>query len=507
VQDLFQNLMLGFSVALTLQNLFYCFAGVFLGTLIGVLPGIGPLATMAMLLPLTLVLPPISALIMLAGIYYGSDYGGSTTAILVNLPGEGSSVVTLMDGHPMAQQGRAGPALAIAAMGSFFAGCVCTLLVAIVGPPLASIALRFNSPEYFSLMVMALVCAAVVGSGSMLKSLAMVVVGLLVGIVGTDVNSGMPRFTFGVVELTDGIGIAVVAMGLFGLTEIFKNLGGPEMTQTILKGKITGLMPRWDDLRICAGPIARGTAIGAVYGPLPGLGGTISAFTSYMVEKKLAADPSRFGKGAIEGVAGPESANNACAQTTFVPMLTLGIPPSASMALMLGVMMMHGITPGPQVMTSKPDLFWGLIASMWIGNGMLLVLNLPLIGIWVRLLKVPYRLLFPIIVTMMGIGIFSLNNSGTDVLLAAFFGFAGYVLVKLDCPFPPLILAMVLGPLMEENLRRSLLLSDGDPSVFFTRPISATFMIATGILLVVFALPAFRRKTVEAVAPSKLDHA
>jgi putative tricarboxylic transport membrane protein len=499
MDQLLQNLALGFGVALTLQNLMYCFAGVFLGTLIGVLPGIGPLATMAMLLPLTLALPPISALIMLAGIYYGSDYGGSTTAILVNLPGEGSSVVTLLDGHPMAQQGRAGPALAIAAMGSFLAGCVATLLVAIIGPPLASIALSFNSPEYFSLMVMALVCAAVVGSGSMLKSLAMVVVGLLVGIVGTDVNSGMPRFTFGVVELTDGIGIAVVAMGLFGLTEIFKNLSGPHMTQTILKGRITGLMPRWKDLRTCAGPIARGTAIGAVYGPLPGLGGTISAFTSYMVEKKLAADPSRFGKGAIEGVAGPESANNACAQTTFVPMLTLGVPPSASMALMLGVMMMHGITPGPQVMTSKPELFWGLIASMWIGNGMLLVLNLPLIGIWVRLLKVPYRLLFPIIVTLMGIGIYSLNNSGTDVLLAAFFGFVGYVFVKFDCPFPPLILAMVLGPLMEENLRRSLLLTDGDPAVFFTRPISAAFMAATGALLVLFALPALRRTRREVI--------
>ena len=492
--DLLQNLVHGFSVALTLQNLFYCFAGVFLGTLIGVLPGIGPVATMAMLLPLTLVLPPVSAIIMLAGIYYGSDYGGSTTAILVNLPGEGSSVVTLLDGHPMAQQGRAGPALAIAAMGSFFAGCVATLLVAIVGPPLTSIALEFQSPEYFSLMVMALVCASVVGSGSLLKSLAMVVAGLLIGIVGTDVNSGVHRFTFDIVELSDGLGIPVVAMGLFGLTEIFKNLSGPHMTQTILRGRITGLMPRWEDLRTSFGPIVRGTTIGALYGPLPGLGGTISAFTSYMVEKKLAADPSRFGKGAIEGVAGPESANNACAQTTFIPMLTLGVPGSASMALLLGAMMMQGITPGPQVMTAQPDLFWGLIASMWIGNGMLLLLNLPLIGIWVRLLRVPYRLLFPVIVTMMGIGIYSLNNSGTDVLLAAFFGFVGYILVKLGCPFPPLILAMVLGPLMEENLRRSLLLTDGDPAVFFTRPISAAFMAATGALLVLFALPVLRRK-------------
>ena len=494
MEQLLQNLLLGFSVALSLQNLMYCFLGVFLGTMIGVLPGIGPLATMAMLLPLTYTLPPVSALIMLAGIYYGSDYGGSTTAILVNLPGEGSSVVTLLDGHPMARQGRAGPALAMAAIGSFFAGCVGTLLIALVGPPLANIALKFGSPEYFSLMVMALVCASVVGSGSLLKSLAMVVAGLLVGIVGTDVSSGKSRFTFGVSELSDGVGIAVVAMGVFGLTEIIRNLGSTQMTPTLLTGKIKGLMPRWEDLRICFGPMLRGSSIGAIFGPLPGLGGTMSAFTSYMAEKKLAKDPSRFGKGAIEGVAGPESANNACAQTTFVPMLTLGIPGSASMALMLGAMMIHGITPGPQVMTSRPDLFWGLIASMWIGNLMLLLLNLPLIGIWVKLLQVPYRLLFPIIMTMMGIGIYSLNSSGTDVLLMVFFGFVGYVLVKLGCSFAPLILAMVLGPLLEENLRRSMLLSDGDPSVFFTRPLSALFMIATAVLLLLFTVPALRKK-------------
>jgi len=493
MHDLLQNLILGFSVALTLQNLMYCFIGVFLGTMIGVLPGIGPLATMAMLLPLTFFLPPVSAIIMLAGIYYGSDYGGSTTAILVNLPGEGSSVVTLLDGHPMAQQGRAGPALAIAAIGSFFAGCVSTLLIALVGPPLASVALNFGSPEYFSLMLMALVCASVVGSGSLLKSLAMVAAGLLIGIVGTDLSTGMSRFTFGVVELSDGVGIAVVAMGVFGLTEIVKNLGGPHMTQTIVRGKIQGLMPKWQDLKTCFGPIFRGTSIGALYGPLPGLGGTISSFTSYMLEKKLAKDPSRFGNGAIEGVAGPESANNACAQTTFVPMLTLGIPGSASMALMLGAMIIHGITPGPQVMTSRPDLFWGLIASMWIGNGMLLLLNLPLIGIWVKLLQVPYRLLFPIIMTMMGIGIYSLSNSGTDVLLMALFGFVGYILMKLGCPFPPLILAMVLGPVMEENLRRSMFLSEGDATIFITRPISGAFIFATVALLIVFIVPALRR--------------
>jgi TctA family transporter len=494
MEDLLQNLLFGFSVALTLENLMYCFFGVFLGTMIGVLPGIGPLATMSMLLPLTFVLPPVSALIMLAGIYYGSDYGGSTTAILVNLPGEGSSVVTLLDGHPMAQQGRAGPALAIAALGSFFAGCVGTLIIALVGPPLAYVALNFASPEYFSLMVMALVCAAVVGTGSLLKSLAMVIIGLLIGIVGTDVETGKLRFNFGVPDLSDGIGIAVVAMGVFGLAEVVKNLSGAEVTQTILRGKIRGLLPRWEDLKISFGPMLRGSSIGAAFGPLPGLGGTISSFTSYMFEKKIAKDPSRFGKGAIEGVAGPESANNACAQTTFVPMLTLGLPGSASMALMLGAMILHGITPGPQVMTSRPDLFWGLIASMWIGNGMLLLLNLPLIGIWVKLLQVPYRLLFPIIMTMMGIGVYSLNVSGVDVMLMAMFGFIGYILMRLGCSFPPLILAMVLGPLMEENLRRSLVLSEGDPLVFFTRPISSGFMVATVVMLVLFSIPAIRRK-------------
>jgi TctA family transporter len=495
MEELLQNLVFGFSVALTLENLMYCFLGVFLGTLIGVLPGIGPLATMSMLLPLTFVLPPVAALIMLAGIYYGSDYGGSTTAILVNLPGEGSSVVTLLEGHPMAQQGRAGPALAIAAIGSFFAGCVGTLLIALLGPPLAMVALNFQSPEYFSIMVMALVCASVVGSGSLLKSLGMVLVGLLIGIVGTDLSSGKERFTFGVVELSDGIGIAVVAMGVFGLAEIVRNLAGPEMAQSILKGKIKGLMPRWEDLKISFGPMLRGSTIGALFGPLPGLGGTMSSFTSYMVEKKIAKDPTRFGKGAIEGIAGPESANNACAQTTFIPMLTLGVPPSASMALMLGAMIVHGIVPGPQVMTQRPDLFWGLIASMWIGNLMLVLLNLPLIGIWVRLLKVPYRLLFPIIMTFMAIGVYSLNSSGVDVLLMAFFGLCGYALSKLGCSFPQVILAMVLGPRMEENLRRSLQLSDGDPSTFFTRPISGGLMIATGVLLLVFIVPAVRKRS------------
>jgi putative tricarboxylic transport membrane protein len=501
--DLLQNLMLGFSVALTPENLAYCFFGVFMGTLIGVLPGVGSLASIAMLLPVTFVLPPVSAIIMLAGIYYGSEYGGSTTSILVNLPGEGSSVVTCLDGHQMARQGRAGPALAIAAIGSFFAGTVCTLLVAVFGPLLADIALKFGAPEYFSLMVMALTCAAVVGGGSVVKSLAMVTLGLLVGIIGTDVNSGMWRFTFGMWTLADGVSIAVVAMGVFGLTEIIKNLGDVEIPATLLQKKITGLMPRREDLRRAFGPILRGTAIGAFFGPLPGLGATASAFASYMVEKKISDDPSRFGKGAIEGVAGPESANNACSQTTFIPMLTLGIPGSGTMALMLAALTIHGISPGPQVMTAHPDLFWGLIASMWIGNALLLVLNLPLVGLWVRLVKVPYRLLFPVIMTMMGIGIYSLSANPADVFLMAFFGFAGYVFVKCRCSFPPMILGLVLGPLLEENLRRALLISRGDPSVFFTRPISLGFMIATGILLLLFLVPVFRRVRTEALADAE----
>ena len=492
--ELFHNLILGFTVAATPLNLLYCLAGVFIGTLIGVLPGIGSVATIAMLLPLTFTLPPISALIMLAGIYYGSAYGGSTTAILVNLPGETSSVVTCIDGHMMAKQGRAGPALAIAAIGSFFAGCVGTLLIAIAGPPLAEVALKFGAPEYFSLMLMGLVCAAVLAQGSLIKSLSMVTVGLLLGIIGTDVNSGMSRFTFGLQGLSDGLGFVVVAMGVFGLGEIVNNLGKKDLSRELLAKKITGLFPTWPDFKQSFGPMMRASLIGSFFGPLPGTGATISAFASYALEKKLAKDPSRFGKGAIEGVAGPETANNASNQTTFIPMLTLGIPGSASMALMLGAMTIHGIAPGPQVMTSRPDLFWGVIASMWIGNAMLLALNLPLIGIWVKLLQVPYRVLFPIIMTFMAIGVYSLNNYSFDVYCMALFGLIGYIWMKLKCEVAPLILALVLGPLMEENLRRALLISRGDPTVFFTRPISASFMAVTAIFILLFAIPMFRKK-------------
>ncbi|HEV7394370.1 MAG TPA: tripartite tricarboxylate transporter permease [Burkholderiales bacterium] len=491
--ELFNNLMLGFSVAFTLQNLWFCFIGCFLGTLIGVLPGIGPLATIAMLLPITFNVPPVSALIMLAGIYYGAQYGGSTTAILVNLPGETSAVVTCLDGYQMARQGRAGPALAIAAIGSFFAGSVCTLIIALFGPPIAEMALKFGAPEYFSLMLMGLVTAAVLAHGDMVKSLAMVALGLLLGVVGTDVNSGMARYSFGVAELTDGIGFIVIAVGVFAVSEIIANLGDKE-ERTIFTKKVTGLWPTWVDLKASAGAILRGTAIGAFFGVLPGTGPAIASFSSYMVEKKIAKDPSRFGKGAIEGVAGPESANNADAQCKFIPTLTLGIPASAVMALMLGALTIQGIAPGPQVMTQKPDLFWGLIASMWIGNLMLVILNLPLIGLWVSLLKVPYRILFPCIMAFSAIGIYSVNNSSYEIYLTAFFGVIGFLWLRFEMQPAPMLLGFVLGPLMEENLRRALLISRGDATVFLTRPISLGFVIATVLIIVVMGLPAIRSR-------------
>ena len=494
--QLFPNLVLGFSTAVSLQNLWYCFIGVFIGTLVGVLPGIGPLAAIAMLLPATFNLPPVAALIMLAGIYYGTQYGGSTTSILVNLPGESASVVTCLDGYQMAKNGRAGPALAIAAVGSFFAGTVGTILIALFGPPLAEMALKFGAPEYFSLMTTGLLASAVLASGSVLKAIAMIFLGLIFGIVGTDVNSGMSRFTFGASGLADGLSFVVVAMGLFGFAEILSNLekGQDAASRELLTNKIEHLYPTWRDLKLSVGPIMRGTAIGAFFGTLPGAGPTISAFSSYAMEKKVAKNPEDFGKGAIQGVAGPESANNAAAQCAFIPTLTLGIPGSGTMALMLGALTIQGIAPGPQVMTQRPDLFWGLIVSMWIGNAMLVVLNLPLIGLWVRLLKVPYRFLFPAILTFMAIGVYSVNNLDLDLYMTIFFGLMGYVFLKLKCEPAPLILAFVLGPLMEENLRRALLISRGDPTVFFTRPISAAFLIATILLLVFMVLPAVRKK-------------
>ena len=491
--DALSNLGLGFAVAFSLQNLAYCFVGVLLGTLIGVLPGIGPLVAIGMLFPLTFTLPAVPALIMLAGIYYGAQYGGSTTSILVNLPGETASAVTCLDGYQMARHGRAGPALAIAAIGSLVAGCVGTLLIALAGPPLGEWALRFGPAEYFSLMLMGLVAAGVLTQGDTVKGLAMVVLGLLLGLVGTDVNSGMARYSFGVLELTDGIGFTVIAVGLFAVSEIAANLERNEPHEVFTR-KITDLMPTRRDLRDSSWPMLRGTAVGAFFGLLPGTGPALSSFASYILEKKLARDPSRFGKGAIEGVAAPEAANNAAAQTSFIPTLTLGIPGTATMALLTGAMIMQGITPGPQVMTANPELFWGLIASMWIGNLLLVVLNLPLVGIWVRLLRVPYRWLFPAILMFCCVGNYSVNNNPVDVYLLALVGVLGYVLVKLDCEPAPLLLGYVLGPLMEEYLRRAMLLSRGDATVFFTRPISLAFMIATALVLAAVIAPAWRKR-------------
>jgi putative tricarboxylic transport membrane protein len=494
--DLLDNLIFGFGVALSLQNLLYCLIGVTVGTLIGVLPGIGPLGTIAILMPITYGVSPVGALIMLAGIYYGAQYGGSTTAILVNLPGETSAVVTCIDGYQMARQGRAGPALAIAAVASFFAGTVGTLLIALFGPPLAEIALKFGSPEYFSLMLMGLVAAAVLAQGDMVKSLAMVVTGLLLGLVGSDVNTGVQRFSFGFAELSDGIGFVVVAVGVFAIGEIIANLGDKAQRRGIA-ARVADLFPSKEDLKRCIGPILRGTGIGAFFGVLPGTGPAIASFASYMLEKKLAADPSRFGRGAIEGVAAPESANNADAQCKFIPMLTLGLPASGVMALMLGALTIQGIQPGPEVMTQRPDLFWGLIASMWIGNLMLVVLNLPMIALWVKLLQVPYRLLFPAIMAFSAIGIYSVNNSSFEIYLTALFGIFGFVCMKLGFPLAPLLLGYVLGPMMEENLRRSMLMSGGDATVFMTRPISLAFISATVLILVVMVLPAVRQRRLE----------
>jgi putative tricarboxylic transport membrane protein len=491
--ELFDNLAFGFGVAVSLQNLLYCFIGVLVGTLIGVLPGIGPLATIAMLLPITFNVPPVAALIMLAGIYYGAQYGGSTTAILVNLPGETGSVITCLDGYQMARQGRAGPALAIAAIGSFIAGTVGTLLIALVGPPLAEVALRFGAPEYFSLMLMGLVAAAVLTQGDIVKSLAMVAIGLLFGIVGTDVNTGIARFTFGLYELSDGIGFVVVAVGVFALGEIIANLGSAEKHQ-VLASKIGHLLPTGDDLKRSMGPILRGTALGSFFGILPGTGPAVASLSSYMLERRLAADPARFGNGAIEGVAGPEAANNADAQCKFIPMLTLGLPASGVMALMLGALTIQGIQPGPQVMTAKPDLFWGLIASMWIGNLMLVLLNLPLVGLWVSILRVPYRLLFPAIMAFSAIGIYSVNASTIEIYLAALFGVLGFVWMKLGFSPTPMLLGFVLGPMMEENLRRAMLMARGDVAVFVTRPISLAFLVATALILIATTAPTLRRR-------------
>jgi putative tricarboxylic transport membrane protein len=495
--DLFNHLALGFGVALTPINLIWALIGALVGTLIGVLPGIGPVATIAMLLPTTYALQPVSALIMLAGIYYGAQYGGSTTSILLNMPGETSSAVTCLDGYQMARKGQAGAALAVAALGSFFAGCVATVFIATVAVPLSELALKFGPAEYCSLMILGLIGAVVLAHGSLLKAIAMVVLGLLLGIVGTDVNSGAARFAFGVPELIDGLGVASVAMGLFGFAEILTNLESTEKRE-VLTAKIGGLWLTMKQFKEAWPAVLRGTGIGSILGLLPGGGAMLASFGSYALEKKIAKDPSRFGKGAIQGVAGPESANNAGAQTSFIPLLTLGIPENAVMALMVGAMTIHNIQPGPQVMTSNPGLFWGLVVSMWVGNLMLVVLNLPLIGIWIKLLTVPYRVLYPAILLFCAIGVYSISNASFDVSQTAAFGALGLIFFKLECEPAPLILGFVLGPMMEENLRRAMLLSRGDPTVFFTRPISLGMLIAAAALLLLIVAPNFRKKREEA---------
>ncbi|MFM1806113.1 MAG: hypothetical protein RL212_372, partial [Pseudomonadota bacterium] len=490
--ELLDNLALGFTTALTFQNLLYCFIGVLLGTMIGVLPGLGPIATIAMLLPATYALPPIAALIMLAGIYYGAQYGGSTTAILVNIPGESSSVVTAIDGYQMARRGRAGVALFTAGFGSFFAGCVATLVLAAFAAPLAEVAFKFGPAEYFSLMVLGLIGAVVLASGSLIKAIGMIVLGLLLGLIGTDVNSGAARYSFDIPELTDGIGFVAIAMGVFGFAEIMNNLEQKEKRETFLD-KVTSLWPSKEDFKRMMPSILRGTGIGSILGVLPGGGAPLAAFAAYSLEKKTSKHSAEFGKGAIEGVAGPESANNAASQTSFIPLLTLGIPPNAVMALMVGAMTIHNIQPGPQVMTSNPALFWGLIASMWIGNLMLIILNLPLIGVWVKMLTIPYRHLYPAILVFCCIGVYTVNNTNFDIFMTAIFGIAGYLFYKLGCEAPPLLLGFVLGPMMEENFRRALLLARGDFTVFFTRPLSLGLLIAAAALVVIVALPAVKK--------------
>ena len=495
--DLLNNLYLGFGVAFQVENLTYALLGCLLGTLVGVLPGLGPVPTIAMLLPITYVLPPIAGLIMLAGIYYGAQYGGSTTAILVNLPGETSSVVTTLDGHAMAKNGRAGAALSIAGLASFFAGTVATVLLAAFAPPLAEVAFKFGPAEYFSLMVLGLVGAVVLASGSLVKAICMILLGLLMGMVGTDVNSGVARFDFGVPELQDGLDFAIVAMGVFGFAEIMSNLELRE-NRVEISSKIGSLYPNLQEFKEAWPAVIRGTALGSMLGILPGGGAVLSSFAAYTLEKKVSRNPERFGKGHPAGVAGPEAANNAGAQTSFIPLLTLGIPSNAVMALMVGAMTIHNIQPGPQVMTSNPQLFWGLIASMWIGNLMLIVLNLPLVGIWVKLLKVPYKILFPAILVFCTIGVYSLNYNTFDIMTTSCFGIVGYVWAKLKCEGAPLLLGLVLGPLMEENFRRALLLSRGNYGTFLERPLSASLLGVAALLVIIVALPSIKKKRQEA---------
>jgi putative tricarboxylic transport membrane protein len=494
--SLIDNLALGFSTALSLQNLLYCFLGVIIGTLVGVLPGISPLNTTAILLPFTFGLPPTSAMIMLAGIFYGAQYGGSTTAILMNVPGETSAVMTCQDGYQMARQGRAGPALAIAAVGSFFAGSVATIVIALLSTPLAALAMKFTAPEYFSLLVMGLIAAVVLAHGSPFKAIAMMLMGVLTGLVGIDVNSGVPRLTFGIPDIADGMDFVPVVVGLFGIGEVIANLGTSQ-DHGILSGKIKNLMPTWPDLKAAFPAILRGTCVGTLLGILPGGGAALPPFAAYALEKKVSRHPERFGTGVIEGVASPESANNAGAQTSFIPLLTMGIPTNPLMALMIGALMIQGIQPGPSVIREQPALYWGLVASMWIGNLMLVVINLPLVGMWVSVLKIPYRLLFPAIILFCCIGAYASSNSVFNVWLMLGWGALGYFFNKVGVHPAPMVLGFILGPMLEENFRRAMLLSGGDPMVFVQRPISATLLAVAVILLAILIFPAIRRKREE----------
>ena len=485
--ELFANIAHGFDVALSPTTLLYCFIGVTFGTFVGVLPGIGPLATIGLLLPITFHLPPIEAIVMLAGIYYGAMYGGSTTAILLNLPGTAASLMVALDGHPMAKQGRAGPALVMTTLVSFFAACVAIVFIAAFAPPLARFALSFGSPEYFSLMVMGLIAAAVLVRGSLVKGLAMTVLGLLLGTVGQDLTTGTPRYTLGFYPLYDGLSFVIVIIGLFGLAEVINNLALGDKRQAFTdRVPWRDLIPSRKDLRDSRFSTLRGTGLGALLGILPGAGPAISTFAAYALEKRVAKDPSRFGKGAMEGVTAPEAANNAAAQTSFIPTLSLGIPGDATMAIMLGAMMIHGLVPGPQIVTESPDFFWGLVASFWIGNLLLLILNLPLVGIWVKLLSMPYSWMFPAILSFIAIGMYSLHLDAFDVYLALGFGLLGFLMLKLRCEAAPLLLGLVLAPLLEDNLRRSLLLSRGDPMIFVERPLSLMFLVlGVGFLMLV----------------------
>ncbi|WP_296556578.1 tripartite tricarboxylate transporter permease [Pigmentiphaga sp.] len=503
--DLFDNLALGFATALTWQNVGYALLGCLIGTFIGLLPGLGPISTVAMLLPITYSLPPAGALILLASIYYGAQYGGSTTAILLKLPGESSSAVTMIDGHAMARQGRAGVALATAAIGSFIAGSFGVLLLATVAEPLTEVAFLFGPAEYFSLMVLGLVGSIALSSDTIDKSLGLMVLGLLFSLVGTDINSGEYRFTGQISDLYDGIELTALAMGVFGVAEIAINLEqyNRERNRNATLANVTQLIPGKKDIRRMLPAIARGTAIGSLLGALPGAGVTMASFAGYALEKKASRYKDELGQGAIEGVAGPESANNAAAQTNFISLLTLGIPGSAIMALLLGAMIIQDIQPGPQVISNHPAVFWGLIASMWIGNLMLVVLNLPMVGIWVKMLRVPYRILFPVILVFCSVGAFTVRASVFDIYLLGAFGILGYVLIKLSVSPVPLLMGMVLGPMLENSFRRALMVSQGDLSIIYSRPLSLGLLIAAGLLIVISAYPSVvkKRKTVLAEEP------